>query len=277
MQEYHSFKIELAMMDLGDGKTVGVDNAIFLQDIAYWCDYNKSSGVNSFDGRNWMYSTVEELCKRHPYWTPKQMRRIINSCEKAGLLLTGNFCKNPYDRTKWYAVSDSVAEVISGKSICKNGQIEVPKWANGEDQTGKCNIKYKNKIQKEDDREEEKGSAAAKLRDEGLARVMSLYLERIEPMPSRTSIELLKAYVEDLGPDVCVRAIERAIDAGARKWTYISAILKNCEKDGIRSLADWDKRDEERKKRKEGVERNAGTEESAASKYSKYNLDCIVL
>lgn len=253
MQEYHSFKVELATKLLDNGKQVGVENAIFLQDIAYWCDYNKSSGADFIDGRYWTFSTMEELSERHPYWTQKQLRRIITNCEESGLLISGNYNQNAYDRTKWYTVSDDVIGILSGKLTRPNGQIHLPKWANGKAETGKC-LKYNNtntetKIIVDDD------TRAREETDNGLGRVMTLYFDHIDSFPSQTSREMLKGYVSRLGPDVCERAIERAIDAGARKWTYIHAILKNCEKDGIRSIADWEKKEakySERNKKKSG-------------------------
>lgn len=104
--------------------------------------------------------------------------------------------------------------------------------------------KTKTKTKNFDDDEEESAREGA---DEGLARVMTEYMERIDPSPSPTSLDLLKIYVQSLGPEVCLRAIYRACDAGARKWTYIYAVLKNCAKDGIRCLADWDRKEEERR------------------------------
>lgn len=136
-QEYHSFKVSFASMILSDGKSVGVDNAIFLQDIAYWCDYNRSSGTNFEDGRYWTYGTMDTICERHPYWTKKQVRRIIERCKETGLLLVGNYNKSSYDRTLWYSVSDDVLEILGliekenpcskiEKSKCPNGQMENP-------------------------------------------------------------------------------------------------------------------------------------------------------
>lgn len=127
IQEYHSFKIELASMILPDGKMVGTDNAIFLQDIAYWCDYNKSSGTNFYDGRYWTYSTMDSICKRHPYWTKSQVRRIIDKCKEYGFLLVGNYNKSSYDRTIWYSVSDKILEIL-GSSNLENANAEISKW-----------------------------------------------------------------------------------------------------------------------------------------------------
>jgi DnaD and phage-associated domain len=71
-----------------------------------------------------------------------------------------------------------------------------------------------------------------------LSRVMTLYMDKIVPMPSPMSIDLLKSYTEDLGADVVCRAIEIAIDENARKWSYIRAILQNWTQEGVRSLDD---------------------------------------
>lgn len=97
----HQFSVELAIK-------IGVENAIFIQDIAYWIDYNKSSGINFVEGRTWTYSTIWEICNRHPYWTKKQVERIINNCKREGWLLTGCYNKDPRDRTTWYSLSDEM-------------------------------------------------------------------------------------------------------------------------------------------------------------------------
>lgn len=77
-------------------------------------------------------------------------------------------------------------------------------------------------------------------RDPGLAAVMTEYMNQIEPHPSYSSTESLNAYVKELGPDVCLKAIEAAINAGARNWNYVNAVLQNKQRQGVRSLADWE-------------------------------------
>lgn len=83
-------------------------------------------------------------------------------------------------------------------------------------------------------------------RDPGLAAVMNEYMNQIEPHPSYTSTESLKAYVKELGPDVCLKAIEAAINAGARNWNYVNAVLQNKKRQGVRSLADWERQEARR-------------------------------
>ena len=103
---------------------------------------------------------------------------------------------------------------------------------------------------------------------EGLGAVMSLFLNRINPTPSQTSLDELKGYVETLSPEVCLKAINKAIDGGLEKqnWNYIRGILRNLAKQKVRCVADWDRLEAEREQRKHGSNRNglgSGHEQNA--------------
>lgn len=106
---------------------VGFENAGFLQDIYFWMGYNKSSNTCFFNDRYWTFSTQEELCARHPYWTRKQIQRIIKNCKDSGWLLVDNYNKNPYDRTNWYSLSNEIIDLIQGNSNYEIGTIDCPK------------------------------------------------------------------------------------------------------------------------------------------------------
>lgn len=100
--------------------------------------------------------------------------------------------------------------------------------------------------EKEKENENEDECLYSDGRDPGLASVMTEYMNQIEPHPSYTSTESIKAYVKELGPDVCLKAIEAAINAGARNWNYVNAVLQNKQRQGIRSLADWERQEARR-------------------------------
>lgn len=102
--------------------------------------------------------------------------------------------------------------------------------------------------EKEGEKEKEKEDEClySNGRDPGLAAVMNEYMNQIEPHPSYSSTESLKAYVKELGPDVCLKAIEAAINAGARNWNYVNAVLQNKKRQGVRSLADWERQEARR-------------------------------
>lgn len=93
---------------------------------------------------------------------------------------------------------------------------------------------------------------AKSARTRGLAAVMSAYLDKINPNPSQTSLDELKGYAEAMGSEVCLRAIDTALDAGKANWSYIRAILRNKQSQGVSCLADWDRLEE-------GRERNGTT------------------
>jgi hypothetical protein len=92
-----------------------------------------------------------------PFWTTKQIRRIISSLEEQGAIVTGNYNTSTYDRTSWYAMGDSL--LLDGKvhlgnekpysttssTICPNGQVHLPKRADRFAQTGECIIGTNNK------------------------------------------------------------------------------------------------------------------------------------
>lgn len=73
-----------------------------------------------------------------------------------------------------------------------------------------------------------------------VAEVMTAYLNKVNPSASQRSIDELKGYIEVLGPDVCLRAIDVALDAKKANWNYIRAILRNLQAKGVTCLADWD-------------------------------------
>lgn len=81
-----------------------------------------------------------------------------------------------------------------------------------------------------------------------LAAVMTAYMEKVNPTPSQMSMDELKAYAENMGAEVCLRAIDIALDARKANWNYIRAILRDKQKQGVKCLADWDALDAKREK-----------------------------
>lgn len=79
--------------------------------------------------------------------------------------------------------------------------------------------------------------------------VVSDYLNRINASASQTTIDELKAYAESMGPDVCKRAFDIALDSKKASWPYIRAILQDKQARGVKCLADWDELDARRESR----------------------------
>ena len=74
--EFH-FNAELA-------KQYGVDGAIFLHCMAFWVAKNRANGRHYHEGRYWTYNTLEALSKLFPFWSRRQLERIINGLRRPG-------------------------------------------------------------------------------------------------------------------------------------------------------------------------------------------------
>ncbi len=144
----HSFNVEIA-------KEYGLYEAIIQENMFFWITKNVANGQNYIDGHYWTYNSVKAFDKLFPYMSNATIRRVLQSLEKSGLIITGNYNKAAYDRTKWYALTDkafslfgfqppapplfafpgSQIEQMQGsdlsKSICSNQQMDLPESANG--------------------------------------------------------------------------------------------------------------------------------------------------
>lgn len=80
--------------------------------------------------------------------------------------------------------------------------------------------------------------------------VLSAYANKINPMPSQTCVAELERFVSEMGQDVCLRAIDVAVDERKTSWSYIRGILKAKQELGVKCLADWERADAEFEARK---------------------------
>lgn len=71
-----------------------------------------------------------------------------------------------------------------------------------------------------------------------LARVMNFFLDRINPMPSRICIDELTQFTKSLGADVVLHALNIAIDERKTAFSFIRGILRNYERDGLKTMDD---------------------------------------
>ena len=118
----HNFDIDLA-------KEYGVDIAIVINNLAFWIQKNKANGKHIHEGKVWTYNSTKAFKELFPYWTENQIRRILENMQKHGIIETGNYNSNAYDRTKWYTFTE--AFVKTHTSICEFCQMDSGKQPNG--------------------------------------------------------------------------------------------------------------------------------------------------
>ena len=118
------------VFDTDVAERYGVNAAIILQNIGYWIKQNEANETNFYDGHYWTFNSNRAYRELFPYMTQKQIRTAFDKLIHDGVLVTGNYNQLAYDRTMWYALTEK------GKSICRIGQMEYPKKANGLSQKG---------------------------------------------------------------------------------------------------------------------------------------------
>ena len=73
--------------------------------------------------------------------------------------------------------------------------------------------------------------------DDGLKRVCKAYEDSIGLMPRHVAAAAMSFIQAGIETDLVIRAIELAAENNARTWSYVSAILRNCENRGITTLS----------------------------------------
>lgn len=90
-------------------KAIGLDEAIVLQELNHWLEYNKAENKAKEvfrDGRWWSYSSYSAWQKHSfPWWTEHVIKTTFLELEDLGLVLScSKYNKMPMDRTKWYTI-----------------------------------------------------------------------------------------------------------------------------------------------------------------------------
>lgn len=120
MIKTHSVDVELA-------KKVGFDEANMLGFVAYWVKNNRDNNRNFYDGRYWTYNSAQALTEQFPYWTRRQISGLLEKLEKVGAIIKGNYNKNKFDRSSWYALTDKFMYLIGAEMDETNTEIHFTK------------------------------------------------------------------------------------------------------------------------------------------------------
>jgi|GEM_PF-1159558 len=133
----HSFNVDIA-------SEYGLEEAILLKNIAFWCEKNEANKKHCYEYRYWTYNSVAAWKKLFPYMGEKKIRNALNNLIDKGLILKGNYNENRYDRTSWYALTDKAIGIYQGNKIhSPDKENPFAQKANGSDQKGEP-IPYSN-------------------------------------------------------------------------------------------------------------------------------------
>lgn len=98
-------------------KECGVNASLLITNIYFWCEHNKTNNINYHKGRYWTYNSMKAFRQQFPYLTRRQIEVALKKLEDAGLIITGNFNKVAFDRTKWYTVSEKGITLLAVNNV----------------------------------------------------------------------------------------------------------------------------------------------------------------
>lgn len=121
----YQFDVDIAV-------NLGVDCAIMVQNFSFWIAKNRANGQGFHDGRYWTYNSAAAFTELFPFWTEKQVRRILDTLVERGVIVVGNYNKSLMDRTRWFAFTDAYSFLLlpssqTVKSNLPNREMELPK------------------------------------------------------------------------------------------------------------------------------------------------------
>lgn len=224
-----------------------IDRLSWFEEVLFYRLIVSCDDYGRYDGRpavikNMLFPLKENL-------TLQTVVKAINNLASAELVVLYEFEGKPYlylpgwnehqavraKKSKFPAPEDGM---IKREIICKQMQADASKCLRNPIQS---NTNPNPKAEAVDERAHarvqpppEKGGA------------VEAYMARINPTPSSASMYELIDFEKKLGTPVCLRAIDEALDANARTWTYVKAILRNKEANGVTSLKEWDRQEAER-------------------------------
>lgn len=93
---------------------VGLNEAIALQQLAYWIEQTKS-GMD-YQGMRWVYNTHSDWKEQFPFWSIDTIKRTFLSLHKQGVIFIEQLNKSKHDRTNYYTINyESVCLIDEGK------------------------------------------------------------------------------------------------------------------------------------------------------------------
>lgn len=94
----------------------GLNNAIIIQQIHYWTTSKNNKNIK--DGYKWVYNSYTEWKNQFPFWSESTIKRSIHKLEKEKLIISANYNKAGFDKTKWYRLNyEEIDKRVTNRSV----------------------------------------------------------------------------------------------------------------------------------------------------------------
>lgn len=100
----------------------GVDAAVILHNMRFWLDHARAHGEMIQDNYYWMFMTAAKMVELFPFWTANKIQKELKKLETCGAVITGNYNKNSWNRTKWYTMPEFCIQPNGGMGISEKAE-----------------------------------------------------------------------------------------------------------------------------------------------------------
>lgn len=212
--------------------------AIILQQIHYWLVKN----MNIKDGYSWVYNSIKDWNKQFKWLSEPTLKRKFKSLEDKGLLITGNYNKAKFDRTKWYRIDyDALDEMV--QALYQNDTTIVSK---------RYNAKYQNDTDYTIDYTKNNNidNTTTTTGPTEIGSIYEFWESNVGSLSPYLYEEIQAIYddwkeVSKQPKEMILESIKMALDKGVRNISYIKTILKRWYDNRIYNIEDL-KEDQER-------------------------------
>ena len=105
-------------------KALGLNEAIFLQQLHYWLNRKP----HMIEERGWVYNAYKSWQEQLCFMSESTVKRTIKNLIDKGIIITANFNKLKFDRTLWYSIDydklDQIVEMEMSNMTLPLGQID---------------------------------------------------------------------------------------------------------------------------------------------------------
>lgn len=221
----------------------GADEAIVLQQLHYWL--SRTNNVKE-DGHKWIYNSMSDWMKQFP-WIKSRSRltRYFDDLEKRGLIVTGNFNKAKFDKTKWYRI-DYDALTDFEQRLYQNESTSDSKQVNG---MSRNESTYTNRLPETTTREDDDDARARKTDqpNEDPVDIAKKADINVDIGPHKL---IFNDFTRTLGSPLVCWAVHRTLDkAHHPNWDYLLTTLKDLEANSVRTVEQAEKLSEEHKQK----------------------------
>ena len=120
------------LVDQDLATVIGLNEAIVLQQLNYWLHSKSAKKIND---KWWVYNTYENWKKQNfPFWSVATIRRTFSSLEKKEVVVSANFNRAGFDKTKWYSIDETKLNQLMSSACDQNEQTICSNRADGTDQ-----------------------------------------------------------------------------------------------------------------------------------------------